>query len=117
MRPSWKGFTFPSSGVWKKDAPQISNFFHFDAQQFSAYLNRHPQQIAGDEMQNDTINKLYTPAEAAPRLSVSPATLNSWRCRGKGPHYVKLGGKIFYRQADIDDFIAKSVIDPTYTAA
>lgn len=62
-------------------------------------------------------NNLLRDKEAGNLLGLSPATLNTWRCRGKGPKYVKLGGKVFYRRADLEDFISKNLVDPTFTAA
>ena len=48
---------------------------------------------------------LMRPEEAASYLRVSASTLARWRTYGGGPVYLKLG-RIFYRQADLDDFIA-----------
>ena len=49
--------------------------------------------------------------EAALRLGISPSTLRSWRCRGIGPSYVKLGrGKkaaVRYDHQDLDEYIAQ----------
>ena len=56
-------------------------------------------------------SNLLTDDEAAPLLNVSPATLRSWRCRGVGPPYVKLGcGKkapVRYSESDLQQFIAQ----------
>jgi predicted DNA-binding transcriptional regulator AlpA len=55
--------------------------------------------------------RLLNDNEAAEQLGVSPATLRSWRCRGIGPNYVKMGsGKksaVRYSASDIDQFIAQ----------
>lgn len=56
---------------------------------------------------------LLTEREAAPQLSRSEAALRDWRYRGGGPKYVKLGGKIRYRQSDIDAYIAANTHTPT----
>lgn len=69
-----------------------------------------------DINRKDESPRLLDPMEAGRRLSISPITLASWRCRGKGPSYVKIGGKVFYRPADIDAFVNAAVIDPTATA-
>jgi predicted site-specific integrase-resolvase len=37
----------------------------------------------------------------APRLGLSVRTLQRWRWQGKGPAYLKLGGRVVYREADI----------------
>ncbi len=47
-----------------------------------------------------------TAADAALYLGVEPQTLATWRCLGKGPGaYIKIGGRVFYRQDDLDRFI------------
>ena len=42
---------------------------------------------------------------AAPRIGVSPGTLENWRVRGTGPTFIKTpgkGGKVLYDPADIE---------------
>lgn len=42
---------------------------------------------------------------AAPRVGVSPGTLENWRVYGKGPKFIKtpgLRGKVLYDPADIE---------------
>ena len=44
--------------------------------------------------------------DAASRyLSVSPATLAYWRSRGAGPAWFKLGRRVMYRPAALDQFV------------
>jgi hypothetical protein len=40
----------------------------------------------------------------AERLGVSQRTLEGWRYRGKGPAYLRLGGRIVYRLTDVERF-------------
>ena len=40
--------------------------------------------------------------EAAGYLRISFNTLNCWRSRREGPAFVKIGGKVRYRLADVD---------------
>lgn len=42
---------------------------------------------------------------AASYLGVSESTLNTWRTRGKGPRYVRLGRKVLYRVAALNDYL------------
>lgn len=42
-----------------------------------------------------------TEAELAERLQLSPATLTTWRSRGRGPRYMKPGGAVRYRLEDV----------------
>lgn len=58
------------------------------------------------------ITTTYTPSEAAKILSLSERTLANWRSKCAGIAYVKIGGKVFYREEDINNFIADNVIQP-----
>lgn len=48
---------------------------------------------------------LHTPEDAASLLYVGKRTLDNWRSLGKGPDYVKIGRRVFYKEADIRRFI------------
>ncbi len=52
-----------------------------------------------------TISHLSTRA-LGERWSISPRTLERWRCAGEGPRFLKLGGRVVYRIADIEAFEA-----------
>lgn len=41
--------------------------------------------------------------ELARRWGISHRTLERWRYEGTGPAYLKLGGRVLYRLADIED--------------
>ena len=43
--------------------------------------------------------------EAARLLDLSPRTLEKHRCDGTGPTYRKLGGRVVYALADLEDWI------------
>ena len=45
--------------------------------------------------------------ELARRWSVSPRTLERWRWTGAGPAFLKLGGRVAYRLADIEAYEAR----------
>lgn len=42
-----------------------------------------------------------TQAELAERWRISPRTLEKWRCLGIGVSHLKIGGRVFYRVADV----------------
>jgi hypothetical protein len=42
-----------------------------------------------------------TTDEAAQLLRVSPKGLEGMRCKGRGPKYVKIGGRVRYRRSDL----------------
>lgn len=56
-----------------------------------------------------TGSDLITPTEAADYLHISASTLARWRTYGGGPLYIKLGGRVFYRIFNLDEFIAKGI--------
>ena len=53
-----------------------------------------------------------TPAELAARWRVSPRTLERWRVNGTGPCWLKLCGRVVYRQEDVDLFEAGALHGP-----
>jgi len=50
----------------------------------------------------------HTPKEAAEQLGFSPSTLAAWRGREEGPAYHKMGGRVFYYENDLREFIRKA---------
>lgn len=53
---------------------------------------------------------LLTPKAASEQLHISVGTLAVWRCKHrKSLKYVKLGHKIYYRPADIEEYIVSCV--------
>ncbi len=47
--------------------------------------------------------------QAAKILDVTKSTLESWRCRGGGPPFVRYGRAIRYREEDLYHFIETKV--------
>ena len=45
----------------------------------------------------------------AERWRVSERTLEQWRWQGKGPHYLKIGGRVVYRLEDVEAFEAANL--------
>jgi predicted site-specific integrase-resolvase len=42
--------------------------------------------------------------QLAKRWSLSPRTLQRWRQQGKGPPYLKMVGRVFYRPLDAEQW-------------
>jgi predicted site-specific integrase-resolvase len=42
--------------------------------------------------------------QLANRWCVSEATLERWRSEGIGPQYLKLGGRVMYREVDVEAY-------------
>lgn len=51
------------------------------------------------EPEQDT--EYLTTDEAAKLLKVSPKGLEGMRCKGRGPKFVKIGGRVRYRRSDL----------------
>jgi predicted site-specific integrase-resolvase len=49
--------------------------------------------------------KLLTSEEAATALRVPVKTLHKWRREGTGPPGVKMGLRVVYREADLEDWV------------
>lgn len=45
-------------------------------------------------------------------FNLAPNTLAKWRVAGKGPRYLKLGGAVRYRIADIEAYLRKRTVEP-----
>jgi predicted DNA-binding transcriptional regulator AlpA len=51
--------------------------------------------------------------ELARRWSISPRTLERWRWTGDGPRYIKLKGRVAYREADVEAYEADRLMEST----
>lgn len=60
-------------------------------------------------MENTTVDT----AGAAARIGLRPSTLETLRCRGGGPQFVKLGRRVRYRIADLDAYVAAHLVSST----
>lgn len=55
--------------------------------------------------------------EAAHYLGISKSTLEKMRIVGRGPRYLKLGGRCFYRRADLDAYLEAAIVETTDSRA
>jgi excisionase family DNA binding protein len=60
---------------------------------------------------------LLTQAETAELLRLSERTLERWRVVGGGPVFCKLGKRVLYRRADLDEWIASHAVRSTSEAS
>ena len=61
-------------------------------------------------------DQLLNTKQVAGFLGVKPQTVRLWRHRGKGPHYVRLGGRygrVLYRAQDVDSWLAQRTFSST----
>ena len=61
--------------------------------------------------------KRKPPQEAADFIGVAKTTLESWRFYGKGPAYLKVGGKVFYLESDLIAFMEAGRVLPEETTS
>jgi hypothetical protein len=62
------------------------------------------------------VTELMTADEVAALFDITVPVLANWRSAGKGPRYVKLGGRVKYRKADVETFIDSNVRQSTAVA-
>lgn len=64
--------------------------------------------------------KVLNNEAAAALIGVTPGTLKFWRCKGKGPRYIKLGSSpragVAYDPADIETWVAERKFASTSAA-
>ena len=51
--------------------------------------------------------------QLAERWHIARGTLDQWRRRGRGPLFMKIGGRVLYRLSDVEAFEAASVRQET----
>jgi len=51
--------------------------------------------------------------ELAARWNISHRTLERWRWTGEGPQYIKIGGRVVYRQEDVEAYEAEQLRSST----
>jgi hypothetical protein len=56
---------------------------------------------------------LISETETAERFHVKPQTLAAWRNRKRGPAYVKVGRRVFYRPSFIKEWLDAQVVRPS----
>ncbi len=53
---------------------------------------------------------LLTPKEAGEYLKISVNTLASWRCKLRGPKFIKTGRVVKYSKEDLDAFLRRQTV-------
>ena len=61
---------------------------------------------------NQEFSRALNEDEVARALGVSTSALRSWRLRGRGPRFLKLGRAVRYLAQDVEVFIEASGIQP-----
>ena len=56
-------------------------------------------------------NRTLTDVEVAERLGVSRFTVRSWRLKGCGPRFLKMGRAVRYRSQDVDEYERQALVE------
>jgi len=72
--------------------------------------------LAREATRTTIVTKLIRTKEAAEILGTSVGTLKSWRSRGLGPKWVKLGTAVRYDVEELLDFIKRNTRVPSVRA-
>jgi DNA-binding transcriptional MerR regulator len=62
------------------------------------------------------MDALLTQAEVAEQLRRPIATLRFWRHKGTGPRSANVGGRVLYRQSDVEAWLEEKFNGPQGTA-
>jgi excisionase family DNA binding protein len=62
------------------------------------------------------MDKLLTPEEVAERLRRPVSTIRFWRATGGGPKGARIGGRVLFRESDVERWIAEQFDVPEVTA-
>lgn len=55
--------------------------------------------------------------DAAMYLGLSVSTLDTMRSKGRGPRYLRIGGRVYYRRGDLDQYIEAGVVETSDSRA
>ena len=73
--------------------------------------------VGWEELSTSSATKrTLTDVEVARRLGVSRFTVRSWRLKGVGPRFLKLGRAVRYRPQDIDDYERQALVETQATS-
>jgi len=60
---------------------------------------------------------VITTREASILLRTHISTLARWRSGGAGPAHIQMGGRVMYRESDIENWLATCTVNPEGVAA
>ena len=55
--------------------------------------------------------RILTDVQVAERLGVSRFTVRSWRLKGVGPRFLKMGRAVRYRAQDVDEYERQALVE------
>jgi predicted DNA-binding transcriptional regulator AlpA len=88
---------------------------HWHGDRKSQTVNKEPESPADASDANcpATVEKrTLTDIEVAARLGVSRFTVRSWRLKGVGPRFLKMGRAVRYRPEDVQEYEQRVLVNP-----
>ena len=76
-----------------------------------AHTSAHPDVGLDLSFTAATGKRTLTDVEVAARLGVSRFTVRSWRLKGLGPRFLKMGRAVRYRPEDVDDYERQALVE------
>lgn len=67
--------------------------------------------VSLEESSSTPSGRTLTDVEVANRLGVSRFTVRSWRLKGIGPRFLKMGRAVRYRPQDVDDYERQALVE------
>jgi Helix-turn-helix domain len=64
-------------------------------------------------MSDDIFSDLIPEDDAAGILQQKPGTLRQWRWQHRGPSYIKIGKRIFYRKSALAEWVTAQARNPS----
>lgn len=61
---------------------------------------------------SDVGTTLWSAKVTAQKLGISPHTLAQYRSRGRGPQYIRLGGRVYYKPSCVTEWLDSLVEGP-----
>ena len=59
-------------------------------------------------------NALLTTRELAQLIRISAPTLANWRIQSRGPSFLKVGGRVRYQQADVEQWLEQQRVTTSH---
>ena len=51
---------------------------------------------------------------AAQYLGIGQRTLDNWRSQGRGPRYIRIGSRIYYRIVHLEEYVKANTVDSEF---
>lgn len=65
------------------------------------------------EVNCSRFNNLLNPKQVSRKLNLSTSFLANQRWMGTGLNYVKIGGRVFYKDVDVDSYVEDHTVNTT----